>query len=247
MIKTLGQSIRERRIELGLTQEELAERIGDSVRQAEISRLERDHITLPRRARLEQIARALDIPIGVLLSHSGWAGAENIQVLTVASDPEAHKLKAEKRNLEARNQALEAAVEHLAATTEELAAQTRTLEALLVQGVSAQDYLRTIFDGVEDGVVVVNGEGSVVFQNAAYLQILERHGADLLLTDDKGQPLLEESDPLRRAASGEEFTMNVSTTGNDCHGSYIAHAKPMKTDSGELLGVVTLQNCEDPE
>ena len=76
MTATLGQVIRRRRMELGLTQEELAERVGDGVRQAEISRLERDRVTLPRRARLEQIAQALQLPLGVLLARSGWVGAE---------------------------------------------------------------------------------------------------------------------------------------------------------------------------
>jgi transcriptional regulator with XRE-family HTH domain len=49
--------------------------VGEGVRQAEISRLERDHVTLPRRSRLEQIADALEIPLGVLLARSGWVGA----------------------------------------------------------------------------------------------------------------------------------------------------------------------------
>ena len=73
---TLGQVIRQRRMELGFTQEELAERIGDGVRQAEVSRLERDRVTLPRRARLEEIARALKLPVGMLLARSGWVGAD---------------------------------------------------------------------------------------------------------------------------------------------------------------------------
>jgi transcriptional regulator with XRE-family HTH domain len=73
---SLGRLIRQRRIELGLTQEELAERVGDGVRQAEISRLERDRVTLPRRGRLEQIAQALDVPMGELLARSGWVGAQ---------------------------------------------------------------------------------------------------------------------------------------------------------------------------
>jgi transcriptional regulator with XRE-family HTH domain len=76
MSASLGQLIRRRRMELGLTQEELAERIGDTVRQAEISRLERDRIALPRRHRLEQIAAALELSVGELLVASGWAGAE---------------------------------------------------------------------------------------------------------------------------------------------------------------------------
>jgi transcriptional regulator with XRE-family HTH domain len=75
---TLGKVIRTRRIDLHLTQEELAERIGEGVRQAEVSRLERDRIALPRRARLEAIAAALNFSLGELLARSGWAGADGI-------------------------------------------------------------------------------------------------------------------------------------------------------------------------
>lgn len=74
--RTLGAVIRARRIELGLTQEALAERIAPHFRQSDVSRLERDCITLPRRERLEAIAAALEIPVGVLLAASGWAGME---------------------------------------------------------------------------------------------------------------------------------------------------------------------------
>jgi transcriptional regulator with XRE-family HTH domain len=61
---------------MGLTQEELAARIGDQVRQAEISRLENDRVLLPRRERMERIAEVLQVPLGELLARSGWAGAE---------------------------------------------------------------------------------------------------------------------------------------------------------------------------
>ena len=73
---TLGRFIQRRRIELGLTQEQLAEMIGGGVRQSEISRLEHDRVALPRRQRLEQIATALDVSLGELLARSGWAGAD---------------------------------------------------------------------------------------------------------------------------------------------------------------------------
>lgn len=74
----LGVAIKARRIELGWTQEELAERIsagGEYVRQSEISRIENGRIALPRRERLERLAIALDLPLGELLARSGWAGA----------------------------------------------------------------------------------------------------------------------------------------------------------------------------
>ena len=75
MPRSLGTFIRERRQDLGLTQEDLAARVGGSVRQAEISRLESGRIALPRRERLEAIANALDISIGELLVRSGWMSA----------------------------------------------------------------------------------------------------------------------------------------------------------------------------
>src|SRR5688572_24178143 len=75
---TLGGAIRRRRAELGWTQEQLAARIsaeGEYVRQSEVSRLERDRVGLPRRARLERIAAALGLSLGELLARSGWAEA----------------------------------------------------------------------------------------------------------------------------------------------------------------------------
>jgi transcriptional regulator with XRE-family HTH domain len=75
MPQTLGRAIRTRRAELGWTQEDLAKRIGCGMRQSEISRLEIDRVTLPRRERLESISRALGLSLGELLERAGWTGA----------------------------------------------------------------------------------------------------------------------------------------------------------------------------
>jgi len=72
MSVSLGTFIRERRQDLGLSQEQLAERVGETVRQSEISRLEHDRVSLPRRERLEAIAVALDVSLGELLLRTGW-------------------------------------------------------------------------------------------------------------------------------------------------------------------------------
>jgi len=84
---TLGRAIRQRRIEIGLTQEELAERIGPGIRQSDISRLERDRIQLPRAQRLRALASALEMEPGELLSLSGWDGSAVPHPVT-AFDPE---------------------------------------------------------------------------------------------------------------------------------------------------------------
>ena len=77
MAQTLGSAIRTRRAELGWTQEDLAKRIDCGMRQSEISRLEIDRVTLPRRERLESISRALGLPLGELLERAGWIGANS--------------------------------------------------------------------------------------------------------------------------------------------------------------------------
>lgn len=70
--RSLGEAIRLRRLELGMSQEELAERIGPDMRQSDVSRLERGKITFPRLERLNQIAAALGLSMGTLLVEAGW-------------------------------------------------------------------------------------------------------------------------------------------------------------------------------
>ncbi len=65
--QTLGQFIRANRLAMGMTQEELASRVGDNVRQSDISRLENDGVDFPRRERLDAIAVALGVKLGDLL------------------------------------------------------------------------------------------------------------------------------------------------------------------------------------
>lgn len=84
--RTLGQTIRARRQELGLTQEDLADRIGPSVGQNYVSQLERDRVKLPRQERLRAIADILGIEAGELLERSGWTGA-SARIASSASAP----------------------------------------------------------------------------------------------------------------------------------------------------------------
>lgn len=86
-IQTFGAVVRKRRMELGLTQEALAERVGENVRQSDISRLERDYISLPRRSRLEALARALEVSPGYLLLRSGWLDSDSGYPDIAAAEP----------------------------------------------------------------------------------------------------------------------------------------------------------------
>lgn len=62
---TIGEKIRARRLELGMTTEELGEKIG--VQRSAITKYEKDKVDLKGK-RLQEIARALDVSPSSLLS-----------------------------------------------------------------------------------------------------------------------------------------------------------------------------------
>lgn len=235
---TLGDVIRKRRLDLGLTQEELAERVGDSVRQPEISRLERNRITLPRRARLELIANALDLPLGLLLASSGWVGAEQLE-------SGAGTLAAEKAQLEAVNAELQATIEELWANREAYRDRTGQLKELVEITSARHDQLRASFDGIADAVVVVDAAGSVAFHNAAYDRIVGRNGQDLQVLDRSGNPLPGQAHPFERAANGETFELDIALAGAGGTRAYTAYGRSIVSRSGERLGVITIQDCDE--
>jgi transcriptional regulator with XRE-family HTH domain len=67
MKETLGQLIRDRRRQEGMSQEAFAKLLGEGVRQSDESHLESGFVRQPRPDRLQQIATVLDLPVGKLL------------------------------------------------------------------------------------------------------------------------------------------------------------------------------------
>jgi transcriptional regulator with XRE-family HTH domain len=80
--RSLGTELQRHRVALGLTQAALAEKVaacGDwTIRQSDISRLERGVVTLPHAPRLRFLAAALGVPAGDLLVSSGWTGSTEL-------------------------------------------------------------------------------------------------------------------------------------------------------------------------
>jgi transcriptional regulator with XRE-family HTH domain len=70
--RALGTYVRERRLHLELSQAQLARRVGKPYSQADVSRLERGDVDLPRLGTLIKLAAALEVPVGNLLIVSGW-------------------------------------------------------------------------------------------------------------------------------------------------------------------------------
>lgn len=93
--RAFGVVIQARRRERGWSQERLAREVaaqGDrTIRQSDISRMERNQVQLPRTARLQHLAAALDLTTLQLLALAGWGGAAaavaEVASLQVAAEP----------------------------------------------------------------------------------------------------------------------------------------------------------------
>jgi len=77
--RSLGQAVRHHRMELGLTQAELAERMTCNVLQSDISRIERGYLPWPRPDLLYGLAAALSMSPLQLVMSSGWMSEEEYQ------------------------------------------------------------------------------------------------------------------------------------------------------------------------
>lgn len=228
MVDTLGQLMQRRRFKLGLTQEQVAERIGNGVRQSDISRMERNHVVLPRRFRMEQIAHALEIPLGELLVKSGWAGAEGLDDDTVPAD------EAVEDQLRSDNGVLQTANDRLEAEALDHASAMAVSDALVAQ-------LRAILNGLHHAVVVVNPTGLIVLENTAYAVFAASFSDDPKMVAPDRSEIAEGDMPLTRAARGERFDMEFIVVVDGIRARYRAYGYPASTMAGGLLGVVTFE------
>ena len=244
---TLGAFIRRRRLELGLTQETLAEMIGGGVRQAEISRLEHDRVMLPRRHRLEQIATALDVPIGELLVRSGWTGAEEIDAPNESHQSEIDQLRAENEELQSRADRLESTLGVLATSNVALRTQIAGAESDARQQMVDQ-VMQPVLDAVIDPVVIIDESGGVVSENAAFTDLRNSHGGLERITTADGNPIAGVMGSFRPGNADEEFVQSVVVINRDDSRSWHeVHVRPVRLDDGSRVSVVTVKACDAPD
>lgn len=241
---TLGETIRARRDELGMTQEQLAQRLGVGFRQSEISRLEHDRVTLPRRPRLEQLAAALEFNVGELLLRSGWAGVEEIgagERTSAEWQEQVERLTTANVELTAVNVDLQAQVNDLERANESWQRWGNDKELDLRVAEAAITQLEAVLDALPDPVVVVSPSGVVLVENDAYSAFSDRHTDEPPMRGCDGVLLAQAELPLDRASRGEQFDIKVMIEGSDL-AVYRVTGRSTTTLRGGRIGVVTFHH-----
>ncbi len=86
--QSLGEAVRERRIKLGLSQAELAERMGCGIQQSDVSRIERGYIPWPRPDLLQALAAALQMHAIELIPLGGWMSEDECERFYATQEPD---------------------------------------------------------------------------------------------------------------------------------------------------------------
>lgn len=134
---------------------------------------------------------------------------EEVQAATEEVETLNEELQATNEELETFNEELQATVEELNTTSADMEARTAEMQALAIDAESSREQLRVIINAIQDGVVVVDGEGAIVLENVAYASLLASHKDGVLLDADR-QPIAEADTPVQRAARGESFAMRFT-------------------------------------
>jgi two-component system CheB/CheR fusion protein len=172
------------------------------------------------------------------------AGAE-IQAATEEVETLNEELQASNEELETLNEELQATVEELNTTNDDLHSRTLELQSLALRGEASRQQLRAILDAIDEAIIVVDPNGSVILENACFTERFEGIVTSLeFLAPDGAQPGPETS-PILLAARGETFVMKMRVQSpGGVAGLYEASGRPAVVGSGPRVGVVTIRPVE---
>ncbi len=175
------------------------------------------------------------------------ASAE-IQAATEEVETLNEELQASNEELETLNEELQATVEELNTTNDDLEARSLELQTIAVNDEAARRQLRGILDALDDGVVVVDGNGAIMLQNSMATSIFGP-GIDAgAFLDQDGEPMAADHTPITRAARGDTFSMTFRLQRqDDTMPLYEAIGRPVAVSGPLRLGVFTVRLCPEKE
>jgi two-component system CheB/CheR fusion protein len=169
------------------------------------------------------------------------ASAE-IQAATEEVETLNEELQASNEELETLNEELQATVEELNTTNDDLHARTLELQTLALKGEASRQQLRAILDAIDEAIIVVDQNGSVMLENACYTERFDGSVTSLDFTDARGEPLDPGHSPILLASRGETFSLKVQVQSRDgVIRPYQALGRPAIVGTGPRVGVVTIR------
>ncbi|HEX8037214.1 MAG TPA: CheR family methyltransferase [Ktedonobacterales bacterium] len=141
--------------------------------------------------------------------------AEEAQASTEEVETLNEELQATNEELETLNEELQATIEELNTTNDDLHARSVELQDLARTSEDERARLSAILVSMADAVLVVNTSGVPILTNAAFERMFGADQSRYRPQDENGRALPSELTPHQRAARGESFTMEFTTTSPD--------------------------------
>jgi two-component system, chemotaxis family, CheB/CheR fusion protein len=181
----------------------------------------------------------------LVASEEAQAATEEIETLN-------EELQATNEELETLNEELQATVEELNTTNDDLQARTAELQEIAVSlelqrqaSETEKQRLETILGGIGDAVLVVAHTGTTTLANARYRELFGDPEVSFVAEDEEGQTLPPEAIPQQRAARGESFSMQFTTSAPDGTRRWFeANGQPLASAS-ERSGVLVIRDITE--
>jgi len=174
-------------------------------------------------------------------------GNEESQAAVEEIETLAEEQQASNEELETLNEELQSTVEELNTTNEDLEARGVELQLSATALASERGRLAAVLSGMADAVLVIDQHGRTVLTNAAFDTIFGSQGASFVPHDDAGRPLPPEEAPQRRAARGEQFSMQFTWTepGADSPRWFEATTQPANREHQDGGGVMVIRDISE--
>jgi two-component system CheB/CheR fusion protein len=181
----------------------------------------------------------------LVANEEAQAATEEIETLN-------EELQATNEELETLNEELQATIEELNTTNDDLQARTAELQEIAVSlevqrrdSDAERERLGTILGSIGDAVLVVDRTGATTLANERYAEFFGGADAAFTAEAEDGQPLPADATPQRRAARGESFSMQFTTTASDGTRRWFeANGQPISSNS-ERSGVLVIRDITE--
>jgi two-component system CheB/CheR fusion protein len=174
----------------------------------------------------------------LLNAEEAQASAEEIETLS-------EEQQASNEELETLNEELQATVEELNTANEDLNARSSELQSAATSQQTERLRLAAILASMADAAFAVDSGGRPVFANAPFERLFGADAGGLRPEDEEGRPLPPETTPQRRAARGEQFTLEFGITATDGNKHWFeARGEPV-LGPGPEAGVVIIRDITE--